>query len=68
MRTGPGVRDLISFFASIGGKVARAAAEDPIVVGSDQKVRALLAETADTLHLGVTNYCWFIGPSEALAR
>ncbi|MGY1398110.1 site-specific integrase [Streptomyces sp. SS10] len=66
MPAGPGARDLISFFASVDGKLARAAAEDPTVVGSDQEVRALLAEIADVLHLGAANYCWFIDPSKAL--
>ncbi|WP_405986960.1 site-specific integrase [Streptomyces sp. NBC_00872] len=66
MPSGPGARDLISFFASVDGKLARAAAEDPTVVGSDQEVRALLAEVAGVLHLGVANYCWFIDPSKAL--
>jgi hypothetical protein len=45
MPSGPGARDLISFFASVDGKLARAAAEDPTVVGSDQEVRALLARS-----------------------
>ncbi|WP_405682379.1 site-specific integrase [Streptomyces sp. NBC_00057] len=66
MPSGPGARDLISFFASVDGKLARAAAEDATVVGSDQEVRALLAEVAGVLHLGVANYCWFIDPSKAL--
>jgi hypothetical protein len=66
MPAGPGARELISFFASVDGKLARAAAEDPTAVGSDQEVRALLAEIAGVLHLGVANYCWFIDPSKAL--
>ncbi|MET9735124.1 hypothetical protein ABZZ79_32125 [Streptomyces sp. NPDC006458] len=66
MPSGPGARDLVSFFASVDGKLARAVAKDPTVGGSDQEVRALLAEIAGVLHLGVANYCWFIDPSKAL--
>ncbi|MER6096106.1 hypothetical protein ABT154_09645 [Streptomyces sp. NPDC001728] len=64
--SGPGARDLLSFFASVDGKLARTAAQDPNVLGSEQEVRALLAERAEVLHLGVANYCWFTDPSRAL--
>ena len=46
--------------------MARAAAQDPTVVDSDQEVRTLLAEVAGVRHLGVANYCWFIDPAKAL--
>ncbi|MFD4942256.1 site-specific integrase [Streptomyces sp. NPDC058409] len=63
---GPGARDLIDFFASVDGQLARTGAEDSVVVDSDQQVRDLLASRAEVLHLGVANYCWFTDPSKAL--
>jgi hypothetical protein len=32
----------------------------------DREVLNLLSKRADTLHLGVANYCWFTDPSRAL--
>ncbi|MFI1584678.1 site-specific integrase [Embleya sp. NPDC020630] len=63
---GPGARDLIAYFASVDGQLARALAEDADVADNDQQVRDLLASRADVLHLGVANYCWFTDPSKAL--
>lgn len=63
---GPGARDLIDFFASVDGQLARTGAEDSVVVDNDQQVRDLLASRAEVLHLGVANYCWFTDPSKAL--
>ncbi|MFJ3591936.1 site-specific integrase [Streptomyces sp. NPDC090231] len=63
---GPGARDLIDFFASVDGQLARTGTEDSVVTDSEQQVRDLLASRAKVLHLGVANYCWFTDPSKAL--
>ncbi|WP_438293140.1 site-specific integrase [Streptomyces sp. HUAS TT7] len=62
--SGPGAKDLIDFFAFVDGQIARPGA--PSVKRSDQEVLNLLARRAETLHLGVANYCWFLDPSKAL--
>jgi hypothetical protein len=36
------------------------------VQDNDREVLALLSRRAETLHLGVANYCWFTDPSRAL--
>jgi hypothetical protein len=65
MPTGPGARELISFFTSIDAKLTDLA-ELPALIHSDQQLRTLLTKRAATLHLGVANYCWFTDPAKAL--
>ena len=62
---GPGAAELTEFFAHIDG--ARASGADaPKVQHSDRDILNLLSKRAQTLHLGVANYCWFADPSRAL--
>ena len=63
---GPGGRELTEFFAHIDGKLDPADAGGPKVQRSDREVLNLLSKRANTLHLGVANYCWFTDPSRAL--
>jgi hypothetical protein len=63
---GPGARELTSFFASIDAKLESASADAPKVQHSDREILNLLTKRADTLHLGVANYCWFTDPARAL--
>ncbi len=63
---GPGARELTEFFASVDAKLESATADAPKVQRSDREVLNLLTKRAQTLHLGVANYCWFTDPSRAL--
>ena len=63
---GPGARELTEFFAHVDGKLDPADAGGPKVQRSDREVLNLLSKRANTLHLGVANYCWFTDPSRAL--
>lgn len=66
MPAGPGARELTEFFAHIDGKLTADAAGAPKTQASDRDVLNLLTKRAQTLHLGVANYCWFTDPSRAL--
>ena len=66
MPAGPGARELTQFFAAVDGKLAGESASAPKVQDNDREVLALLSRRAETLHLGVANYCWFTDPSRAL--
>ncbi|MGH9307702.1 MAG: site-specific integrase, partial [Acidimicrobiales bacterium] len=63
---GPGARELTEFFAHIDGGIGPADGSTLKVQRSDREVLNLLSKRADTLHLGVANYCWFTDPSQAL--
>jgi hypothetical protein len=63
---GLGARELTEFFAHVDGKLGSAGAGAVKVQRSDQGVLNLLSKRANTLHLGVANYCWFTDPSRAL--
>jgi len=63
---GPGARELTEFFAHIDTKLDPGNAGAPKLARSDRKVLNLLSKRANTLHLGVANYCWFTDPSRAL--
>jgi len=65
---GPGARELTEFFASVDAKLESATADSnaPKVQRSDREVLNLLTKRAQTLHLGVANYCWFTDPARAL--
>lgn len=63
--TGPGARDLVSFFNSVESELLQNAAAPQIKRG-DQEVINLLSQRAGTLYLGIANYCWFIDPDKAL--
>lgn len=64
--SGPGARDLLEFFASVDEKLRTMELAAPGVRPGDQEVINLLARRAQTLHLGIANYCWFMDPSKAL--
>ena len=66
MPAGPGAGELTEFFAHVDGKLALAAAAAPKTQRSDREVLNLLTKRAQSLHLGVANYCWFTDPSRAL--
>lgn len=63
---GPGARELTDFFAHVDGKLALADTDAPRVQRNDREVLNLMSKRAQTLHLGVANYCWFTDPSRAL--
>jgi hypothetical protein len=63
---GPGARELTEFFAHVDGGLDPAGTSGPKVQRSDREVLNLLSKRANTLHLGVANYCWFTDPSQAL--
>jgi len=64
--TGPGAHELTEFFAHVDAKLDPAGTVGPKVQRSDREVLNLLSKRANTLHLGVANYCWFTDPSQAL--
>jgi hypothetical protein len=67
MPAGPGARELTEFFSHIDGKLATGGeAGTPKTQRSDREVLNLLTKRAQTLHLGIANYCWFTDPSRAL--
>ena len=66
MPSGPGARDLTQFFAAVDGKLVQDPSGTPKVQDNDREVLTLLSRRAETLHLGVANYCWFTDPSRAL--
>jgi len=63
---GPGARELTEFFAHVDGSLDPAGPSGPKVQRSDREVLNLLSKRANTLYLGVANYCWFTDPSQAL--
>jgi integrase len=63
---GPGARDLTRFFATVDRELAQDPHVTAKVQDNDREVLALLSRRAETLHLGVANYCWFTDPSRAL--
>ena len=65
MPSGPGARDLISFFTSIDHKLGDTP-DLPALIHTDQQIRTLITKRAETLHLGAANYCWFTDPAKAL--
>ncbi len=66
MPAGPGGGELTRFFAAVDTQIAQGPASTPKMQGNDREVLALLSRRAETLHLGVANYCWFADPSRAL--
>ncbi|MER5396128.1 site-specific integrase [Streptomyces sp. NPDC002599] len=64
--SGPGARDLVTFFDSVDGSLHEQTKKAPHVVINDQQIRTMLSKRASSLHLGVANYCWFTDPSRAL--
>ena len=66
MPSGPGARQMTEFFATIDGKLTQAPSSPAKIMASDQEARSLLTRRAQTLHLGVANYCWFTDPTKAL--
>jgi hypothetical protein len=62
--SGPGARDLITFFEHIDPHLPHASV--PQLKTSDQEIQNLIAKRACTLHLANANYCWFIDPARAL--
>src|SRR5258708_27619403 len=61
---GPGAAELTEAFARIDG-TATDGGEAPNVQRSDRDILNLLSRRAETLHLGIANYCWFDDPSRA---
>jgi hypothetical protein len=66
MPAGPGARELTELFAHIDAKLDPDDAGAAKVQRSNREVLNLLTKRAETLHLGVANYCWFTDPSRAL--
>ena len=64
--SGPGSRELLDFFGSVGDRLAGLASGSPAIMGSDREVINLLSKRAGTLHLAASNYCWFADPAKAL--
>lgn len=62
--SGPGARDLITFFEHIDPHLP--AASVPQLRTSDRQIQNLVAKRARTLHLASANYCWFTDPAKAL--
>lgn len=63
--SGNGARELLSSFDAVD----RALADHEVglvTVIDDRRVERLLRAKAETLHVGVANYCWFSDPKRAL--
>ncbi|AVH20126.1 MULTISPECIES: site-specific integrase [Nocardia] len=63
---GPHAGELIAFFDTIDGQLTDAHRAAPKIILNDQELRTMLTKRAQTLHLGVANYCWFTDPGKAL--
>lgn len=63
--SGAGARDLIATFKTVDQTLEQHEA-GPVTVIDDRRVERILKTKAKTLHLGVSNYCWFSDPSKAL--
>ncbi len=65
MPAGPGAGELTEFFAHVDGKLALAGAAAPKTQRSDREVLNLLTKRAQSLHLGVANYCSLTRPGRS---
>ncbi|MFG1858465.1 hypothetical protein ACGFJT_42000 [Actinomadura geliboluensis] len=63
---GPGARRLLETFAHVDAELKNLQPTEPNVMTNDRRIENLLRRTADTLHLGIANYCWFRDPAQAL--
>lgn len=63
--TGAGARDLIAAFTAADQALAQHD-PGPVTVIDDRRVERVLKAKAESLHVGVGNYCWFSDPSKAL--
>lgn len=63
--SGNGARELLSCFEAVDRALADHEA-GPVTVIDDRRVERLLRAKAETLHIGVANYCWFSDPRQAL--
>jgi hypothetical protein len=63
--SGKGARDLLACFEAVDRALADHDA-GPVTVIDDRRVERLLRAKAETLHVGVANYCWFSDPRKAL--
>lgn len=63
--SGKGARELLSCFEAVDRVLADHDA-GPVTVIDDRRVERLLRAKAETLHVGVANYCWFSDPRKAL--
>jgi len=66
--TGPGARDLTTFFANVDAHLTKTTSGQPRIQHTDRDVLNLLSKRANVLHLGVANYCWYTDPSQALCH
>ena len=62
---GRGARDLVAAFQSVDEILTRHD-PGPVTVLDDRRVERILKAKANSLHVGVGNYCWFTDPSKAL--
>lgn len=63
--SGRGARELLACFEAVDRALADNDA-GPGTVIDDRRVERLLRAKAETLHVGVANYCWFSDPRKAL--
>ncbi len=63
--SGKGARELLACFEAVDRALADHDA-GPGTVIEDRRVERLLRAKAETLHVGVANYCWFSDPRKAL--
>jgi hypothetical protein len=63
---GPHAKELIGFFDTVDGRLTDEQCAAPKIILNDQELRSMLAKRAQTVHLGVANYCWFTDPAKAL--
>ncbi len=63
--SGKGARELLACFEAVDRALADHDA-GPVTVIDDRRVERLLRAQAETLHVGVANYCWFSDPRKAL--
>jgi len=62
---GKGARELLSCFEAVDRALVDHEA-GPVTIIDDRRVERLLRAKAETLHVGVANYCWFSDPRKAL--
>jgi len=64
--SGPGARHLLDTFAHIDAALQGQPHAEATVMDNERRIENLLRHTADTLHIGAANYCWFRDPAQAL--
>jgi hypothetical protein len=64
--SGPHAKDLLAFFDAVDGQLTDEQRAATKIILNDQELRRMLTKRAETLYVGVANYCWLTDPARAL--